>query len=183
MRLVIGSLFVVSSVLFAADTNGYIKARGKPGNAGVFVDGKYLGPASRFTVPEKYQVEPGERTVEFRDPRYEDFSTKVSVTAGKTAKIKYSLKPVEPAKGPFGRLRFGGGEAESFISVTAGDTSPVYVNDKFWGHIDEFNNLGSGMLLPPGSYNIKVSSPIFGEINQQVTIEANKLTIIPLTKK
>lgn len=183
MRLVIASLLLASTALYAADTNGYIKARGKPGNAGVFVDGKYLGPASRFTVPEKYPVEPGERTVEFRDPRYEDFSTKVTVTVGKTSKIKYSLKEVPPPTGPFGRVRFGGGEAESFISVTAGDTSPVFVNDKFWGHIDEFNNLGSGMLLPAGTYNIRCSSAIFGEINQQVTIEANKLTVIPLQKK
>ena len=60
---------------------------------------------------------------------------------------------------------------------------PAHVTGKFWGHIDEFNNLGSGMLLPPGSYNVKVSSPTFGEINQQVTIEADKLTIIPLVKK
>jgi len=183
MRLLIGSLLLASITLYAADTNGYIKARGKPGNAGVFVDGKYLGPASRFTVPEKYPVEPGERTVIFRDPRYEEFTTKVTVTAGKTTKIKYSMKAVEPAKGPFGRLRFGGGEPESFISVTAGDTSAVYINDAFWGHIDEFNNLGSGMLLPAGQYTVKVSSPIFGEINQQVTIEPNKLTIIPLHKK
>jgi hypothetical protein len=167
----------------AQDKPGAIKARGKPGRAGVFVDGKYVGPAVRFTVPEKYTVEPGEREIRISDPRYEDYTTKVTVQPGKTAKISFKLKPVPTVPPPYGRLRFGGGESESFISVTAGDTSPVYINDKFYGYVDEMNNRGSGWLMPPGTYRIKCSSPIHGEIDQQVTVEANKVTVIPLKQR
>ena len=67
--------------LTAAD-QGFIKARGKPGDAGIFVDGKYIGPASRFTVPEKYSVDAGSHDVAIRDPRYEEFSAKITVTPG-----------------------------------------------------------------------------------------------------
>jgi len=162
------------------DTNGYIKARGNPTGAGLFVDGKYIGPAGRFTVPEKYAIEPGTHEVRLEDPRFEAFTTKVTVTAGKTAKLHFKLKKVEPPKGPFGRLRFGGGEAESFISVAYGDTSAVYINGRFWGHVDEFNNIGGGMLLPAGTYQLSVNSPIFGEIKKDVTVTANKVTVIPL---
>lgn len=176
------ALAASGGALMAADT-GKIRARGGPTGAGLFIDGKYVGPAGRFTVPESYEVAPGEHEVKLSDPRYEDYTTKVTVTAGKTAKIKYKLKKLEPPKGPFGRLRLGGGEPESFISVTAGDVGAVYLNGKFWGHVDEFNNLGSGMLLPPGSYELWVDSPLFGQIKQTVTIEANKLTIVPLKKK
>ena len=164
------------------DTNGYIKARGNPTGAGLFVDGKYVGPAGRFTVPERYAIEPGSHEVRLEDPRYEAFSTKVTVTAGKTAKLHFKLKKVEPPKPPFGRLRFGGGEPESFMSVAYGDISPVYLNGKFWGHVDEFNNVGGGMLLPPGTYQLSVNSPIFGEIKKDVTITAHKVTVIPLPK-
>ena len=166
-----------------ADKQGAIKALGKPGRAGVFVDGKYVGPAGRFTVPEKYSIEPGEHEVTLKDPRYEDFSTKVSVQAGKTAKVRYKLKPVTLPPPPYGRVRFGGGEAESFISVTAGDVSPVYINDKFYGYLDELNNAGGGLLLPPGDYKIKCDSALFGNINQDIKVEANKVLVIQLTKR
>ena len=181
--LLIALTFTFTLGLAAAEDTGYIKARGKPGRAGIFVDGKYVGPAVRFSVPEKYAVAPGDHEVTFKDPRYEDFTTKVTVVAKKTAKIHFKLKAVEPAKPPFGRLRFGGGVPESFISVAAGDISAVMINGKFYGYVDELNNAGGGLLLNPGTYKVQVSSPIYGEINKDVTIEANKVTVIPLPKK
>ncbi len=180
--LVVGILILTATTV-AAENTGYIKARGGPTGAGLFVDGNYIGPAGRFTVPEKYAVEPGEHEIALRDPRYEDYSTKVSVQPGKTTKIHYKLKKLAPPKGPFGRVRFGGGEEESFISVTAGDTGPVYVNNKFAGFIDELNNPGGGLLLPPGTYTIRAESQRYGVISQTVTVEANKLTVIPLERK
>jgi hypothetical protein len=183
-RLVLpAALSLVAVAGASAQDTGYIKARGKPGDAGVFVDGQYVGPASRFTVPEKYSAPAGEVEVTFKDPRYEDYTTKVTVRTKKTTKLHYSLKPVEPAKPPFGRFRLGGGEPESFISIAAGDTGAVYINDKFFGHVDELNNAGSGILLNPGSYDLHIVSSTFGEIRQKITIEANKVTVVPLPKK
>lgn len=162
--------------------NGYIRARGRPTGAGLFVNGKYLGPAGRFTVPEKYEVPAGKHEILLADPRYEDFKTTVTVQPKKTTKISYKLKKLEPPKGPFGRLRLGGGEPESFISVAYGDTGPIFLNGKFMGFVDELNNAGGGLLLPVGTYDLKVQSEKFGEINQKVTIEANKVTVIPLKR-
>jgi len=175
------SLVVVAAA--TAQDTGYIKARGKPGDAGVFVNGQYVGPASRFTVPEKYPAPAGEVEITFKDPRFEDYTTKVTVRPKKTTKLHYSLKPVEPAKPPFGRFRLGGGEPETVASVAAGDTCAVYINDKFFGHVDELNNVGGGILLNPGTYDLHVVSPVFGEIRQKITIEANKVTVVPLPKK
>ena len=168
--------------LVAAD-QGFIKARGKPADAGIFVDGKYIGPASRFTVPERYAVDPGSHDVTFKDPRYEEMTTKVTVVAGKTTKLKYNPKKLPEPKGPFGRLRLGGGEKESFISVTAGDVGALYLNGKFFGYVDQMNNMGSGLLIPAGEYELYISSPLFGEIKQQVKIEVNKVTVVPLPKR
>src|SRR6266849_1233701 len=139
------AIFAITSA--SAEDTGYIKVRGKPGDAGVFINGQYVGPATRFTVPEKYHAPAGDVEVTFKDPRYEDYSTKVTVRLKKTTKIKYALKPVEPAKPPFGRFRLGGGEPESFISIAAGDTGAVYINDKFFGYVDELNSPGNCILL------------------------------------
>ena len=182
----IGSYLIAAglgvSLVHAQDT-GFVRAHGKPGDAGLFINGTYAGPASRFTVPEKYASPAGEVEVTIKDPRYEDFTTKVTVRAKKTTKLKYALKLREPSKPPFGTLRLGGGEPESFLSISAGDIGAVYLNDRFFGHVDEFNNKGSGMLLNPGTYELHISSPTYGEIRQTVTIEANKMTIVHLPKK
>ncbi len=170
------------SVLHSEET-GFVRARGKPGDAGVFINGTYAGPATRFTVPEKYAAPAGEVEVTIKDPRYEDYTTKVSVRPKKTTKLKYSMKMLEPAKPPFGRFRLGGGEPESYMSIAAGDVGAVYLNDRFYGYVDEINNKGSGILLNPGTYDLHIASPLFGEIRQKITIEANKLTIVPLPKK
>ena len=172
-RLMISATLAAFAVAPAlAQGTGYIKARGKPGDAGVFINGQYVGPATRFTVPEKYPAPAGDVEVSFKDPRYEDYTTKVTVRAKKTSKIKYALKPVEPARPPFGRLLLGGG-----------DTGAVFINDKFFGYVDELNNPGGGLLLNPGTYDLHITSPIFGDIRQKITIEANKVTVVPLQKK
>lgn len=184
MRLSIPIItFAIVAALPLAAEDGYIKARGGPTGAGLFVDGKYVGPAGRFTVPEKYQVAEGEREIALRDPRYEDYVTKVTIRPRKTTKIRYKLKKVEPAKPPFGRLRLGGGEAESFMSVASGDTGAVFLNDRFYGFVDELNNVGGGILINPGTYKLRVDSQLFGQINQDVTIVADKVTVVPLVKK
>jgi len=183
-RLVLSATLAAFAVAPAlAQETGYIKARGKPGDAGVFINGQYVGPAVRFTVPEKYPAPAGEVEVTFKDPRYEDYTTKVTVRLKKTTKIHYALKPVEPAKPPFGRLRLGGGEPESFMSIAAGDTGAVFINDKFFGYVDELNNPGGGLLLNPGTYDLHITSALFGDIRQKVTIEANKVTVIPLKRE
>lgn len=179
-RLVLALAIAGAIPTFAQD--GSIVAKGKPGNAGVFVDGKYLGPASRFTVAEKYAVPPGEHEISIKDPRYEDFSTKVTVVAKKKTTVKYSLTPAKPATGPFGLLRLGGDGPESFMSVAGGDTGAVFLNDRFYGYVDELNNKGSGLLLPPGTYKLKITNSSY-DLEQNVTIEANKKTVVPLGKK
>ncbi len=176
----LGALLFVPAILHSAERDGYLKAAGKPTGAGLFVDGKYLGPAGRFTVAEKYPLSPGKHEVTLRDPRYKEFMATVTIVPGKTVKLNYHMEPAEPAKPPYGRLRFGGGVSESFMSVTSGDTSAVYLNGKFYGHVDELNNAGGGLLLPPGAYDLRVSSPIYGEINEKVTIEAERVTVVPL---
>ncbi len=183
LTTLLASILILTVTTVGAEKASYIKARGGPTGAGLFVDGKYIGPAGRFTVPEKYEIQPGEHEIALKDPRYEDYSTKVSVQPGKTTKVHYKLKKLPPPKGPFGRLRFGGDGEESFISITAGDTGPVYVNGKFAGFIDELNNAGGGMLIQPGTYSIRAESQKYGDITQTVTVEANKVTVIPLGRK
>ncbi len=155
----------------AQDTGtGYLKVKANPGRAGVFVDDKYVGPAANFGFARKYAVAAGEHQITLRDPRYQDFSTKVKIEAGKTTTLKQALQPETLADPPYGTLRVEGGSSKF---------DAVFLNDKFMGHVDEFNNFAQGLLLKPGEYTLKVVSPGGKqEFEQKITIEENKKTTV-----
>lgn len=157
----------------AQQSTGYLKVSVDPGRAGVFVDGKYLGPAANFRVARKYAVAPGEHEVKLLEPRYEDVVTKVTIQAGKTTKVAETMKALPLAKPPFGRLR----------TITTDKFAAVYVNGRFMGHAGEFNNSVQGLLLNPGTYMVKVVPVGGGDAHEeQVQIEADKVTMFKAQK-
>jgi len=173
----------IAAPAFGAEDHGFVKASGHPGDAVVFLNQTYIGPATRFTVPEKYDAPAGEVQVTIREPRYQDFTTKVMVQPGKTVHLHYKLKAAELEKTPFGTFRLGGGEEDSLWSISSGDTGAVYINGRYCGYVDELNNVGSGLLLNPGTYDLHIDSPVYGNIDRKITVEANKTTVFPLSKK
>ena len=52
------AVLALAALPLTAET-GYLRVRSSPIGAGLFVDGKYVGPAGRFSVPEKWPVEAG----------------------------------------------------------------------------------------------------------------------------
>lgn len=167
MRILI-VLTLTSLACFGADT-GTLKTVISPGRAGVFIDGKYVGPAKNFKVAQTYIVAAGEHEVRFVDPRYEELVKKVTITAGKKAVVTDTLKPLPEPKPPFGTLR----------TESADHFGAVYVNGKFMGHVDEFSNPAQGLLLNPGTYEVKIV-PVNGqgEVTKSVTIAANQTVLV-----
>src|SRR4051812_8097361 len=108
----------------AAQQTAKLKFSVKPGRAGVFVDGNYLGPAANFRVGRTYSVSAGEHEVRLSDPRYEDVVKKVTIPAGKTATISETMKELPAPKPPFGTLR----------TISTDKFAAVYVNGHFMGH-------------------------------------------------
>jgi hypothetical protein len=165
-------LIAASSIPVAAQPNtGYLKTKVDPGRTGVFIDGKYVGPAANFRVGRKYAVAPGEHEVRLSEPRYQDVVTKVTIQAGKATQLAQTMKALPPAKPPFGLLR----------TVAADKFSAVYVNGKFMGHAGEFNNPVQGLKLNPGTYAVKIVPVSGGEGHaEQVKIDADKVVIVRL---
>ena len=156
-----------------AQNSGYVKTVVKPTRAGVFIDGKYVGPAANFGSARKYAVAPGEHEIRLTEPRYEDIVTKVTVQAGKTTKLEQTMKALPAPKPPFGRLR----------TISSDKFAAVYVNGKFMGHADEFSNPAQGLLLNPGDYTVKIVPVNSTDAKeQQVKIEANKVVIVHAEK-
>lgn len=158
--------------LGAQQGNGYLKVKTNTGRAGVFIDGKYVGPAANFRITRKYPVAAGQHEVRISEPRYEEYTTTVTINTGKTTTISQALKPGPVMKPPYGMLRVEGG-TEKFAAV--------FVDGRFMGHMDEFSNHWQRLLLNPGEYTVKVVSPESGqEHEEKVAIKANETTTIKL---
>jgi hypothetical protein len=153
--------------------SGYLKTKVNPGRAGVFIDGKYVGPAANFGFVRKYAVPAGQHEVRLSEPRYEDVVTKVTVESGKTAKLSETMKSVPLANPPFGCLR----------TISPDKFAAVYVNGKFMGHADEFNNSVQGLKLNPGEYTVTIA-PLNGpeKKDAHVKIEAGKTIVVNSAK-
>lgn len=167
-RMVVTALAVLSPLLAQQQNLGSLCVKANPGRAGVFVDGKYLGPAANFRVARTYSVAVGEHEIKLIDPRYEELTTKVTIQPGKKTTISQTLKALPPPKPPLGTLRVE--NPDKFAAV--------YVNEKFMGHVDEFSNPAQGLLLNPGEYGVKVVPASGPPITRSVRIEANKTIIV-----
>ncbi len=161
-------LFGCGALMAETRDTGYLEAKVNPGRAGVFVDGKYLGPAANFGFARKYAVASGEHEVRLVDPRYEEAVEKVTVVAGRKTTLNKTLVALPLASPPFGRLR----------TFSADKFAAVYVNDKFYGHAGEFNNPVQGLLLKPGEYDVKIVPASGSPVTQHVKIEADKTVIV-----
>ena len=149
-------------------TTGQLKVKADPGRAGVFVDGKYLGPAANFKRARAYTLPAGTHEVLLREPRYRDVKTTVTIEAGKTAELKQKLEAVPLDAGPWGKLKTRAG-----AKYTA-----IYVDDRFMGHADEFDNFAQGLLLRPDDSQKLVSADGARNHQEKVTITAEKTTTV-----
>jgi hypothetical protein len=164
----LAAMGMVAASTMCAQQTGYLKTKVDPGRAGVFVDGKYLGPACNFGVARKYSLPAGEHKIKLVEPRYEDVETSVTVQAGKTAEVKQTMKALPAPKGPFGLLH----------TWSADKFAAVYVNDHFMGHAGEFNNPWQALKLPVGEYTVRIEPPTGQAVTQKVKIEADKTVMV-----
>ncbi len=168
-------LCALSLSLWAQNT-GKLKTEVNPGRAGVFLDGKFLGPAANFKMGRTYTVPAGDHELKLVEPRYKDFTTKVTVQAGKTTVFKQNMEPLPAPKPPFGKLRV--------IQGSSGKFGAVYLNDHYMGHIDEFSNFAQGLLISPGEYQLRIASVDGGQDHvEKITIKENQTTVVKAGSK
>ena len=154
--------------LAAQQTTGRLRVDATPTRAGIFVDGEYIGPARNHGTVRSYDLAPGPYTLTLRDSGYEDLTIAVTIEGGETTEINPSMERLELAEPPFGTLRIK--SPDKFAAA--------YVNGRFMGHADEFNNFAQGLLLNPGQYEVEIAPRTGTPTTATVTIEANETTIV-----
>ena len=172
MKCILGltlAILMLFTLPLAAQQTGTLQVKADPGRTGLFLDGKYLGPAANFRMARTYTVPAGEHELKLEEPRFEEVVKKITIASGKKTVITEKMKALPIPKGPFGRLR-----TENTDKFAA-----VYVNNKFYGHVDEFSNSSQGLLLPPGEYEVRIEPTGGGApVTQKVKLEADRTVVV-----
>ena len=160
------SVAVLMGAMLAAqmpDKFGYVQTSVTPATAGVFVDGKYMGPASLYADKARaIKVAVGNHRVEIVDPYHATLVSDFQIADGQYNEIKQAMKPngKAPKNKVSGVLTEGFGEAA------------VYIDDAYFGHA------GRTIDVKPGKFMLKVTS-MDGTILRELKVELrNRETLV-----
>ena len=119
--------------------------------SGVWVDGQYVGYLRELKGSKSIMLLPGRHVITVRQDGYQDFTDEVQIQPGKTELVSVAMQ-----KAPTGRLPL-------VLATVKIDVNPsraaVFVDDQFVGHVGEFEGLGHGLLVAPGTHRIKIALP------------------------
>ena len=120
-------------------------------NAGVWVDGQYLGYVNELNGDKKVLLLAGKHEIAVKQPWYQDDVQQVLLEPGKVYQVKVALaKDLRtPSPGGTGELRI----------AAIPDRAAVFVDNQFAGHVNEFDGVRKAMLLTPGQHSVRIQLP------------------------
>ena len=164
--LVLGPLFMSGRLQAKNQILGQIEieAANKPAkSSGVWIDGQYVGFVKELKGSKKILLLPGKHQVDVRQNGYQNFTQEVNLLPGQRQIVAVAMQK-DPA------AQYGSQSALVKISGRP-ERAAVFVDKTFVGHINQFNGLGHGMLLTPGTHEIKVELPGYQTFETQVTLQ------------
>jgi hypothetical protein len=141
--------------------------------SGVWVDGEYVGYLKELKGSKKVLLLPGEHVVTVRQDGYQDFTQRVVLQPGQKEVVHVAME--RALTGPLPSVT-----ATVKIAVNP-SRAAVFLDGLFVGHVGEFEGAGRGMLVAPGTHQIRITLPgyqIFATAmnpidNQKVEIKAD----------
>ncbi len=163
--LAISFLFSQSTVLAGNEILGEVRISpaGKVEKlAGVWVDGQYVGYVGELRGSKRLLLLPGDHQLTFRYSGYREFSEKISVEPGKRQEVNIRLEKETPV--------LSSQETSRIKLAVQPERAAVFLNGGYVGHVNEFNGPGQWMILPSGSYDLKITLPGYKPFEAQITL-------------
>ncbi len=136
--------------------------------AGVWIDGQYVGYLKELKGSKKVMLLPGEHEVAVRQSGYDDYVKKIVVEPGQTQVVSATL------------VRSARATAPAVTSTLKLDIEPkraaVFLDEKFVGHASEFGGKFHSMLISPGKHRIKVELPGYRTYDTEIDLLAGQKT-------
>jgi hypothetical protein len=169
------ALFLFASLTGAPRSFGQNKVMGQVNfspttkverNAGVWIDGEYVGFVNELKDDKKILLLPGEHEISVRESGYKDLTQNIVVEPGKeiTVALKMERDP---------RVQFSDVNAEVKLNVTP-DRAAVFIDNAFVGYVHEFGGLGRAMLVAPGKHQLKIALPGYKNFVADINLHSDQ---------
>jgi PEGA domain len=136
------------------DVMGEVQFEGKTHvekTSGVWVDGEYVGYLKELKGSKKVLLLPGEHVITVRQDGYQDFTEHLVLQPGEKQMIRVTME--KAATGPLPTVT-----ATVKIAVNP-SRAAVFLDGLFVGHVGEFEGVGRGMRVAPGTHQIRIALP------------------------
>ena len=135
-------------------------------NAGVWVDGQYVGYLDELKGDKQILLLPGKHEFAVRQAGYKDFTEESVLEPGQVVMMKIRLMKDTTLAMPTQT-------AELKSSVKPGRAA-VFIDNRFIGHADEFSGLGHGLLVTPDKHRVRIALPGYQTFETEVTVRPNQ---------
>jgi PEGA domain len=168
-------LFLFASLTGAPRSAGQNKVMGQVSfspatkverNAGVWIDGEYVGFVNELKGDKKILLLPGEHEISVRESGYKDFTQNIVVEPGKEIGVALKME-----RDP--RVQFSDVNAEVKLNVTP-DRAAVFIDNAFVGYVHEFGGLGRAMLVAPGKHQLKIALPGYKDFVADINLHSDE---------
>ncbi len=148
---------------------GELKFNGATGvekDAGVWIDGVYLGYVKELKGDKKVLLLPGKHELTVRQSGYNDFVREVVVEPGQVQKVRVTMHLMPGARPP-------AITTELKLKVAPGRAA-VFLDDNYVGHASEFGGALHALLISPGKHRIKVALAGYQTFETEVSLLAGQ---------
>jgi hypothetical protein len=136
-------------------------------NAGLWLDGQYVGFVKDLEGNGKLVLLPGEHKLLFKLIGYDDLTSTIVVEPSSRKQYRVAMLPKPEATYPD-----ASDTAQLRIAVKP-ERAAIFVNDAYVGHIDQFDGR-RGMRLKAGTYRLTIALPGYEAFNTEVTVRAGQ---------
>jgi len=135
-------------------------------DAGVWVDGQYVGYVKELKGDKKLLLLPGKHEISARQSGYADFVTEVIVEPGQVQTLQVVMHLVPGARTP-------AITSELKLTIQPGRAA-VFLDGNYVGHASELGGAVHSLLVSPGKHHIKVELPGYRTFETEVTVLAGQ---------
>jgi hypothetical protein len=154
MQVVAATLLLAPAILAGNQVMGELEFQGKSKvekDSGVWIDGSYVGYLKELKGSKKVLLLPGEHVITVRQNGYQDFTQRVSLQPGEKRVVLVAMQ--KAPTGPMPAVT-----ATVKISVNP-SRAAVFLDGLLVGHVGEFQGVGRGLLVAPGTHKISIALP------------------------
>jgi len=145
-------------------------------DAGVWIDGKYVGYVKELKGNRKVMLPAGEHQISIRQAGFKDLTKEVTIDPDQVETVAVVLE--ENAK-----LTYPGSNAAELRLDVRPKRAAVFVDDGYMGHGSDFGGRFHSMLVSPGKHRLKITLDGYQPYETEIDPTANSKSTMAITLK